>query len=331
MARRRARVIPKSRGPRSRVIPKSRSARPMPRRGRPTSPRGRGRPTAPRGRGRPTPRGRGRPTSPLGPRGSQAASKSPRGRAMASKSPRGRAMARMSPSQVRSLRARSPRARGPQGPRSRATSRPTINPGQGLRNFIDTMPRVSQGGRPRAPRGPMSGVQLSNRNRMQQQMMEAARANMAQGGRRGSLFGAMGNVPQRPIPNRDGRMAQMQAAQARAQRGGKGQGIKTPRPTGASDMAFQRALNQRQSAMREARQRPPSISMDPSKGTFGKGMRQSDYMRQQMPPQQIQRGMGRGPMQRANIGQVQAPRPTFNQQINQSPRGRRGRIIPRRR
>jgi hypothetical protein len=54
MARRRARVIPKSRGPRSRVIPKSRSARPMPRRGRPTSPRGRGRPTAPRGRGRPT-------------------------------------------------------------------------------------------------------------------------------------------------------------------------------------------------------------------------------------------------------------------------------------
>ena len=40
------------------------------------------------------------------------ASKSPRGRAMASKSPRGRAMAKMSPSQVRSLRARSPRARG---------------------------------------------------------------------------------------------------------------------------------------------------------------------------------------------------------------------------
>tara|TARA_X000001388_G_scaffold65327_1_gene51803 strand:+ start:479 stop:931 length:453 start_codon:yes stop_codon:yes gene_type:complete len=150
---------------------------------------------------------------------------------------------------------------------------------------------------------------------MQQQMMEAARANIAQGGRRGSLFGAMGNVPQRPIPNRDGRMAQMQAAQARAQRGGKGQGIKTPRPTGASDMAFQRALNQRQSAMREARGSMPS----------------SNYMRQQMPPQQIQRGMGRGPMQRANIGQVQAPRPTFNQQINQSPRGRRGRIIPRRR
>jgi hypothetical protein len=247
---------------------------------------------------------------------------------MASKSPRGRAMARMSPSQVRSLRARSPRARGPQGPRSRATSRPTINPGQGLRNFIDTMPRVSQGGRPRAPRGPMSGVQLSNRNRMQRQMQAAARANMAQGGRRGSLFGAMGNVPQRPIPNRDGRMAQMQAAQARAQRGGKGQGIKTPRPTGASDMAFQRALNQRQSAMREARQRPPSISMDPSKGTFGKGMRQSDYMRQQMPPQQIQRGMGRGPMQRANIGQVQAPRPLFNQQMRQ-PQTRQP--LPRRR
>ena len=299
MARRRARVIPKSRGPRSRVIPKSRSARPMPRRGRPTSPRGRGRPTAPRG-----------------PRGSQAASKSPRGRAMASKSPRGRAMARMSPRQRAAMvRSNNARARGPQGPRSGATSRPTINPGQGLRNFIDTMPRVSQGGGPRAPRGPMSGVQLSNRNRMQRQMQAAA----------GSLFGTRGGqgpmraqqdrnfaVPQRPIPNRNGSLAQMQA---RVQRGGKGQGIKTPRPTGASDMAFQRALNQRQSAMREARGSMPS----------------SNYMRQQMPPQQIQRGMGRGPMQRANVGQVQAPRPTFNQQINQSPRGRRGRIIPRRR
>ena len=261
---------------------------------------------------------RGRPTAPRGPQGPS------RGRS------RRRAQAVKRPT--------APRARGSQGPRSRATSRPTINPGQGLKNFMDTMPRAPRARGPRAPRGPMSGVQLSNRNRMQQQMMEAARANMAQGGRRGSLFGAMGKqgpmraqqdrnfaVPQRPIPNRDGRMANMQndlrAAQARAQRGGKGQGIKTPRPTGASDMAFQRALNQR----------PPSISMDPSKGTFGKGMRQSDYMRQQMPPQQIQRGMGRGPMQRANIGQVQAPRPTFNQQINQSPRGRRGRIIPRRR
>ena len=296
------------------------------RRGRPTAPRG---PKGPsRGRSRRRAQAVKRPTAPRGPKGSQAASKSPRGRAMA----------KMSPSQVRSLRARSPRARGPKGPQSGATSRPTINPGQGLKNFMDTMPRAPRARGPRAPRGPMSGVQLSNRNRMQQQMMEAARANMAQGGRRGSLFGAMGRqgpmraqqdrnfaVPQRPIPNRDGRMANMQndlrAAQARAQRGGKGQGIKTPRPTGASDMAFQRALNQR----------PPSISMDPSKGTFGKGMRQSDYMRQQMPPQQIQRGMGRGPMQRANIGQVQAPRPTFNQQINQSPRGRRGRIIPRRR
>jgi hypothetical protein len=294
------------------------------RRGRPTAPRG---PQGPsRGRSRRRAQAVKRPTAPRGPRGprgSQAASKSPRGRAMASKSPRGRAMARMSPRQRAAMvRSNNARARGLQGPRSGATSRPTVNPGQGLRNFMDTMPRVSQGGGPRAPRGPMSGVQLSNRNRMQRQMQAAA----------GSLFGARGGqgpmraqqdrnfaVPQRPIPNRDGRMANMQndlrAAQARAQRGGKGQGIKTPRPTGASDMAFQRALNQRQSAMREARGSMPS----------------SNYMRQQMPPQQIQRGMGRGPMQRANIGQVQAPRPTFNQQINQSPRGRRGRIIPRRR
>ena len=37
---------------------------------------------------------------------------SPRAKAMRSKSPRGRAMAKMSPSQIRALRARSPRTRG---------------------------------------------------------------------------------------------------------------------------------------------------------------------------------------------------------------------------
>lgn len=255
MARRRAKAVK-----RGRPIPRGRGSR-GPSRGRPMS----------RGRSRRRAQSVKRPTSPRGPRGSQAASKSPRGRAMASKSPRGRAMAKMSPSQVRSLRARSPRARGPQGPQSRATSRPTINPGQELKKFMDTMPRAPRAG---GPQGPMKAQQ--NRN-----------------------FA----VPQRPIPNRDGRMAQMQADINRA------------------NMA----------AMANARQRPPSISMDPSKGTFGKGMQQSNYMRQQMSPQQSQNAMGRGPMPRANIGSVQTPQLNFNKQINQSPRGRRGRVIPRRR
>ena len=161
------------------------------------------------------------------------------------------------------------------GPQSRATSRPKINPGQELKKFMDTMPRAPQGPRgPQGPQGPMRAQQDRN-------------------------FA----VPQRPIPNRDGRMAQMQADINRA------------------NMA----------AMANARQRPPSISMDPSKGTFGKGMQQSNYMRQQMSPQQSQNAMGRGPMPRANIGSVQTPQLNFNKQINQSPRGRRGRVIPRRR
>ena len=262
------------------------------RRGRPTAPRG---PQGPsRGRSRRRAQAVKRPTAPRGPKGSQAASKSPRGRAMA----------KMSPSQVRSLRARSPRARGPKGPQSGATSRPTINLGQGLRKFMDTMPR--------APRGPMSGIQLANQNAMQRQM-DAALGSQA--GKRGSLFGAMGNVPQRPIPNRDGRMAQMQADLARAARAN----------------------------MAAARQRPPGISMDPGRGTFGRGMRgpqgprpmpPSNYMRQPMPAQQLQRGMGRGPMPRANIGQIQAPRPTFGQQMRPIAPGQRlsrRRVTPRRR
>ena len=154
---------------------------------------------------------------------------------------------------------------------------------------------------PRAPRGPMSGIQLANQNAMQRQM-DAALGSQA--GKRGSLFGAMGNVPQRPIPNRDGRMAQYRADLARA----------------ASK------------SMGTARQRPPAISMDPRRGTFGQGMRgpqgprpmpPSNYMRQIMPAQQMQRGMGRGPMQRANIGQIQVSRPTFGQQMRPKAPGQR--------
>ena len=95
--------------------------------------------------------------------------------------------------------------------------------------------------------------------------------------------------------------------------------------------------------MAAARQRPPGISMDPGRGTFGRGMRgpqgprpmpPSNYMRQPMPPQQMQRGMGRGPMPRANIGQIQAPRPTFGQQMRPIAPGQRlsrRRVTPRRR
>ena len=168
------------------------------------------------------------------------------------------------------------------GPQSKATSRPTVNPGQNMRNFVNTMPRV---GGPQAPRGP---------SRFQQDR------NFA--------------VPQRPIPNRDGRMASMQndlrAAQARAQGGGKGQGIKAPRPQ--SPMNKVNPQNQMNLRMAQARAQMP----------------QSNYMRQPMPPQQIQRGMGRGPMQRANIGRLQAPRPLFNQQMRQ-PQARQP--LPRRR
>jgi len=204
------------------------------------------------------------------------------------------------------------------GPQSKATSRPTVNPGQNMRNFVNTMPRV---GEPQAP------------SRFQQDR------NFA--------------VPQRPIPNRDGRMAGMQndlrAAQARAQGGGKGQGIKAPRPQSPMNKVnpqnqmnlrmaqartdIARAQAQRASAQRSAG-RPSIIGpMDPSRGTFGKGldprkMPQSNYMRQPMPPQQIQRGMGRGPMQRGNTGSAQAPRPLFNQQMRQ-PQARQP--LPRRR
>lgn len=200
------------------------------------------------------------------------------------------------------------------GPQSKATSRPTVNPGQNMRNFVNTMPRV---GGPQAPRGP---------SRFQQDR------NFA--------------VPQRPIPNRDGRMASMQndlrAAQARAQGGGKGQGIKAPRaqspmnkvnPQNQMNLRMAQARAQRAAAQRSAG-RPSIIGpMDPSRGTFGKGldprkMPQSNYMRQPMPPQQIQRGMGRGPMQRGNTGSAQAPRPLFNQQMRQ-PQARQP--LPRRR
>jgi len=156
------------------------------------------------------------------------------------------------------------------GPQSRATSRPTINPGQELKKFMDTMPRAPQGPRgPQGPQGPMRAQQDRN-------------------------FA----VPQRPIPNRDGRMTQMQAdlraAQANTNRGG----------------LFGRSMKESQGP----RPMPPS-----------------NYMRQQMSPQQSQNAMGRGPMSRANIGSVQTPQLNFNKQINQSPRGRRGRVIPRRR
>ena len=251
-----------------------------------------------RRRARAIPR-RGRPTS-------------PRARQMQSKSPRGRAMARRRPGQPTSPRPPrgpqgSPRARrnrrraqalkrptsprGPQGPRSGATSRPPINPpGQGLRKFIDTMPKAidTMPRGPQGPRGPMGGIQLAQRNAMQRQL--GARRGML-GGARAPLGGA--SVPQRPIPNRDGRMAQMQAALAREA-----------------------------SRANAAAARRPSIM-----GSLG----QSNYTRQPMPPQQMQRGMGRGPMPRANIGQIQAPRPTFGQQMRSPLPRRRGRIIPRRR
>jgi len=245
------------------------------RRGRP-SPRGpQSRPVTPRGRGRPAPRGRGRP------------------------SPRGRAGS----------------------PKNRAT-RPTINVADLRRragtlppkNFVDTMPKVGAN-IPRAPRGPRSGIQLANQNAIMQRQMEAAalsqagRAGKGQAIQRPRPRGPQGpmraqqdrnfTAPQRPIPNRDGRMGLMNQMQR--------------------DIA-------RAAQMAPNRQRP----MTP------RPMPQSNYARQPMPAQQIQRGMGRGPMQRANIGQIQAPRPTFGQQMRPKAPGqrlsrRRARIIPRRR
>ena len=286
-----------------------------------------------RRRARPIPR-RGRPTS-------------PRARQMQSKSPRGRAMARRS---AERLRANAISRRRSGAPKNRAT-RPTINVADLRRkagtlppkNFVDTMPKVGANN-PRAPRGPMSGIQLANQNAMRLKMMnEARRAMMSRPGvgavssmqdllqkqqqiggairggpqeginlanraialpRRGGSGRAaaraagdprsfmnprqaaqfnrsrgMGNVPQRPIPNRDGRMAELQAA--------------VERQKAAARRGFMGSLGQ------------------------------SNYARQPMPAQQIQRGMGRGPMARGNIGQIQAPRPTFGQQMRPS--------LPRRR
>ena len=310
MARRRARIIPRRRGY-----------------ARPTSPRGRGRPTSPRGpqgsprarRNRRRAQAVKRPTSPRGPQGRKASGAVSSMQDLLRRQKETGGVIRGGP--------RGPR--GPQGPRSKATSRPTIDPGQELRNFMNTMPRAPRAGGPQGPRGPRSGIQLANQNAMQRQM-EAALGSQA---RRVSLLGkAIGprgpqgpmraqqdrnfTALQRPIPNRDGRMAQMQA-----------------------DLARQASI-----ANAAAARRPSIIgSMDPSRGTFGRGMRgpqgprpmpPSNYMRQPMPPQQMQRGMGRGPMPRANIGQIQAPRPTFGQQMRPIAPGQRlsrRRVTPRRR
>ena len=231
------------------------AARSIPRRGRPTGPRGPQSRPAPRGRGRPTPRGRGRPTS-------------PRARAMQSKSPRGRALAR--------------RRAGAQ--KNRAT-RPTLSVTE-LRRKAGTLPRPQAGGIAGAMGNlgaraveiaALRGAAGSNPRAGKGSPIQAPRPAPAAG---------KGQAIQRPIPNRDGRMAQMQA-----------------------DLARQASMANAAAARR------PSIM-----GSLG----QSNYARQPMPAQQIQRGMGRGPMPRANIGQIQAPRPTFGQQMRPSiPRRRR--------
>lgn len=254
------------------------------RRGRPTPPRGpQSRPAAPRGRGRPT---------------------SPRARQMQSKSPRGRAMAR----------------RRPGAQKNRAT-RPTISVAD-LRRKAGTLPPKRL-----VPNRQfdLRAAELKNRNRANEMLMQAAaRSNPRAGKGRpiqtprpapaagkgqaiqrpmpGGLQGPMRAqqdrnfaAPQRPIPNRDGRMAQMQA-----------------------DLARQASIANAAAARR------PSIM-----GSLG----QSNYARQPMPTQQLQRGMGRGPMPRANIGQIQAPRPTFGQQMRPMAPGQRlnRRRMPRRR
>jgi len=269
------------------------------------------------------------------------------------------------PGGQRSARARAlarRRGRGRNTNRGRASAQRRASMRAAAQKRAQARRAAAQKRGPQKPRGPMSGIQLANQNATQRQMQAAARANMAQGGRR-SLFGARGRqgpsrfqqdrnfaVPQRPIPNRDGRMASMQndlrAAQARAQGGGKGQGIKAPRPQSPmnkvnpqkfpQEMMAQarkdiaRAQAQRASAQRSAGQ--PSIIgtgiLRSGKGLDPRKMPQSNYMRQPMPPQQIQRGMGRGPMQRGNTGSAQAPRPLFNQQMRQ-PQARQP--LPRRR
>ena len=287
-----------------------RAARSIPRRGRPTGPRGPQSRPAPRGRGRPTPRGRGRP-SPRGPqplrdlRPGGSSRSAPRGRGRPS--PRRRPGAQKNRAtrptiNVADLRRKAgtlpPKNFVDTMPRTRSTGRPPIDPGQQLRNFMNNMPRPRVG-------GPQEGINLANRAIALPRRGGRAAARAAgdprsfMNPRQAAQFNrsrGIGNVPQRPIPNRDGRLAQMQAALAR-----------------------------QASIANAAAARRPSImgSMDPRRGTFGKAfdprpMPQSNYARQPMPAQQIQRGMGRGPMARGNIGQVQAPRPTFGQQMRPS-------------
>ena len=170
---------------------------------------------------------------------------------------------------------------------------------------MDTMPRAPRAGGARAPRGPMGGTQLANRNAMQRQM-EAAIRDRGDVVRQKMLSEARvplggASVPQRPIPNRDGRLAQLQADIARAQ---KLRGQQSLRGVFSPDRA------------------------NPSRNLPLRPMPQSNYARQQMPPQQIQRGMGRLPMARANIGQIQTPLPAFTTQMRQPIPRRR---IPRRR
>lgn len=267
-----------------------------------------------RGYARPTsPRGRGRPTSPRGPQGSPRARRNRR-RAQAVKRPT-----------------------SPRGPQGRKASGAVSSMQDLLRRQKETGGVIRGGPRgPQGPRGPMGGIQLAQRNAIQRQMEAAARSQAGRAGKGQAIQRPRPGGPQgpmraqqdrnfaalqRPIPNRDGRMAQMQAYIDRANR-----------------------------ANAAAAGRPPAISMDPRRGTFGRAfnpdranpsrnlpprpMPPSNYMRQPMPPQQMQRGMGRGPMPRANIGQIQAPRPTFGQQMRPIAPGQRlsrRRVTPRRR
>jgi len=194
----------------------------------------------------------------------------------------------------------------PGAKRTGSTGRPPIDPGQQLRNFMNNMPRPRVG-------GPQAGINLANRAIALPRARGGRAAARAAGDprsfmspRQAEQFNrsrgmgidrsrGMGNVPQRPIPNRDGRMAELQAAVERQRAAARG--------------SLMGSMGQGMRGPQGPRPMPPS-----------------NYMRQPMPPQQIQRGMGRGPMGRGNIGQVQAPRPTFGQQM----RGPRARIIPRR-
>ena len=255
-----------------------RRARAIPRRGRPTGPRG--------PQSRPAPRGRGRPTSP---RARQMQSRSPRGRALARRRAGSQKNRATRPTiNVADLRRKAgtlpPKNFVDTMPRTGSTSRPPINPGQQLRNFMNNMPRPRVG-------GPQEGINLANRAIALPIRGGSGRAAARAAGdprsfmnpRQAAQFNrsrGIGNVPQRPIPNRDGRMAELQAA--------------VERQKAAARRGFMGSLGQ------------------------------SNYARQPMPAQQIQRGMGRGPMPRANIGQIQAPRPTFGQQMRPSiPRRRR--------